>query len=173
LDVVREASATGLDLLIIPAHTSHALQPLDVSVFKPFKQHFRENRDFWSSRNLNESATKDTLAQWVSLALRKVLSASNIKKGLSATCIFPVHARAVDSQMLPSQVFESLDGEQHSQPGQGDTDMHTEIHCGEEEQGIHREGERCEENAPPTEAHNLEADFAEVPHSTAEHFCGC
>lgn len=54
LDVVREASAAGLDLLTLLAHTSHALQPLDVSVFKPFKQHFRDNRDFWSSKNLNE-----------------------------------------------------------------------------------------------------------------------
>ena len=88
LDVVREASAAGLDLLTIPAHTSHALQPLDVSVFKPFKQYFREYRDFWSSRNLNEQATKDTLAQWVSLALRKALSASNIKKASAPHAYF-------------------------------------------------------------------------------------
>ena len=40
LDVVKEASAAGLDLLTLLAHTSHALQPLDVAVFKPFKQHF-------------------------------------------------------------------------------------------------------------------------------------
>ena len=34
LDVVLEACAAGLDILTLPAHTSHALQPLDVSVFK-------------------------------------------------------------------------------------------------------------------------------------------
>jgi hypothetical protein len=41
LDVVIEAKRVGLDLLILPSHTSHALHPLDFSVFKPFKQHFR------------------------------------------------------------------------------------------------------------------------------------
>jgi hypothetical protein len=201
-----------LDLLTIPAHTSHALQPLDVSVFKPFKQHFREYHDFWSSRNLNESATKDTLAHWVSLALRKALSASNIKKGFSATGIFPVNASAVDSHMLPSHVYESPNGQQqspngqqqspdgeqqspngdHQSPngdqltpngeqqsptgtqlsplGQGDSYMQTDIEHRYEEQGIDREGEMCEESAPVSEPANIEADFAEVPHSTAEHF---
>jgi hypothetical protein len=58
LEVVMEAKRVGLDLLTLPSHTSHALQPLDVSVFKPFKQHFREYRDFWTSRNLDQRATK-------------------------------------------------------------------------------------------------------------------
>lgn len=40
LDVVKDASAACLDLLTLPTHTSHALQPLDVVVFKPFKQYF-------------------------------------------------------------------------------------------------------------------------------------
>jgi hypothetical protein len=46
LDVVHEAKSVGLDLVTLPSHTSHALQPLDVCVFKPFKQYFREYRDF-------------------------------------------------------------------------------------------------------------------------------
>jgi hypothetical protein len=37
LEVVLEAKRVGLDLLTLPSYTSHALQPLDVSVFKPFK----------------------------------------------------------------------------------------------------------------------------------------
>jgi hypothetical protein len=40
LDVIKEASVAGFDLLILPAHTLHALQSLDVAIFKPFKQHF-------------------------------------------------------------------------------------------------------------------------------------
>ena len=32
LDVVKDASAACLDLLTLPTHTSHALQPLDVAV---------------------------------------------------------------------------------------------------------------------------------------------
>jgi hypothetical protein len=73
-DVVREARAARLDLLTLPSHTSHAMQPLDVSVFKPFKTFFREYRDFWTSRNLSQVVTKQTLAHWVSLGLMRALT---------------------------------------------------------------------------------------------------
>ena len=37
LDVVHQTMQMGLDLLTKPIHTSHALEPLDVSMLKPFK----------------------------------------------------------------------------------------------------------------------------------------
>jgi hypothetical protein len=40
-DVVKTAQSVGLDLFTLSSHTSHAMQPLDVSCFKPFKQAFR------------------------------------------------------------------------------------------------------------------------------------
>jgi hypothetical protein len=74
LEVVREARQAGLYLLTLPSRTSHALQPLDVTVFKPFKSHFREFRNFRTPRNMHQKATKEILAQWVSLGLKKALS---------------------------------------------------------------------------------------------------
>jgi hypothetical protein len=62
LDVVHEAKSARLDLLTLPSHISHTLQPLDVCVFKPFKQYFRECRDFWTSRHMDQPASKVTLA---------------------------------------------------------------------------------------------------------------
>jgi len=41
LEVVKLAMFSGLDLLTFPSHTSHALQPLDITCFKPFKVAFR------------------------------------------------------------------------------------------------------------------------------------
>ena len=46
LEVAVEAKKVGLDMVTLPSHTSHALQPLDVAAFKPFKQRFDEYRDF-------------------------------------------------------------------------------------------------------------------------------
>jgi hypothetical protein len=113
VEVVQEARRVGLDLLTLPLHTSHALQPLDVSVFKPFKQFFRQYRDFWMSRNLNELASKDTLIQWLSLSLIKALMESNIKKGFSATGIFPLDEHDVDSMLAPSYYFRgNVDSEE-------------------------------------------------------------
>ena len=61
LNVVLEAKRVGLDLLTFASHTSQALQPLDMLVFKLFKQHFCKYWDFWTSQNLNQPATKQIL----------------------------------------------------------------------------------------------------------------
>jgi flagellar biosynthesis GTPase FlhF len=117
LEVVMEAKRVGLDLLTLPSHTSHALQPLDVSVFKPFKQHFWEYRDFWTSRNLNQPATKQTLAQWVALSLNKALSERNIRSGFAATRIFPFDRHAVDKFLSVSRTYKEAGV--GTRPGQG------------------------------------------------------
>jgi hypothetical protein len=40
LEVIHKASQAGIDMVTLPSHTSHALQPLDVSMFAPFKKVF-------------------------------------------------------------------------------------------------------------------------------------
>ena len=115
LEVVQEARNAGLDLLTLPSHTSHAMQPLDVSVFKPFKTFFKEYINFWTSRNLNQPATKQTFAHWVSLALRRALTPHNIKKGLSSCGIFPFNSNAMSSHLRPSVAYEQQVDEQDDQ----------------------------------------------------------
>jgi hypothetical protein len=105
VEVVHEARRVGLDLLILPSHTSYVLQPLDVSVFKPFKQFFRQYKDYWMSRNMDEAASKETLAQWVSLALKKALTENNIQKGFLGTWIWPLNDHTVDNMLAPSLSF--------------------------------------------------------------------
>jgi hypothetical protein len=36
-EAIQQAQKFGLDMIILPSRTSHALQPLDVACFKPFK----------------------------------------------------------------------------------------------------------------------------------------
>jgi hypothetical protein len=43
LEAIEQAQEFGLDMIILPSHTSHALQPL--AYFKPFKTTFRKERD--------------------------------------------------------------------------------------------------------------------------------
>ena len=73
MDVVKTARNVGLDLLTLPSHTSYAMQPLDVSCFKPFKQAFWLLRDVWILQNKSKGASKEILAKWVSTALEKDL----------------------------------------------------------------------------------------------------
>ena len=164
LDVIREARAAGLDILMLPAHTSHAMQPLDVSIFKPFRVHFRAYQDYWTSRNMSQPANKTTLAQWVSLGLRKALTSSNIVSGFRGTGIWPINPAAMNSKLTSSEIFcqtsiaevgEEMEG------GRGPTEQ--------PESGSERTGDFD----VPLEAgssRSMEAEFDKVPDSTAAHF---
>ena len=87
VDVVVQAMEVGLDVLTLPSHTSHRLQPLDVGVFAPYKQAFKRYRDAWIMRYPRCPATKQILAMWVSYGLQRALSRSNIEGGLRGTGI--------------------------------------------------------------------------------------
>jgi hypothetical protein len=78
LDVVYKAKENGLDLLTLPSHTSHRLQPLDCSFFRPFKCAFRGCRDAWTLQNRGRAAQKEDLTEWVFLALERALTPRNI-----------------------------------------------------------------------------------------------
>ena len=83
LDFAHTTRKTSLDLLIILSHISHVIQPSDVSIFKPFKTTCKKYQDFWTIRNKGKGTTKEDLAQWMSLALKKTMTPANIKKNLA------------------------------------------------------------------------------------------
>jgi hypothetical protein len=56
-------------MLTMPSHTSHILQPLDVSCFKPFKTVFRKERDGAMAKKVYIKSNKITLMGWVDKAL--------------------------------------------------------------------------------------------------------
>jgi hypothetical protein len=105
LEVVHKAIQVGLDLVTLPSHISHHLQPLDVSVFGPFKRAFKRCRDAWTLQNTGRGASKRVLAQWMSTALQKALIESNIMSGFRATGIWPLNKEAVSQYMQPSEQF--------------------------------------------------------------------
>jgi hypothetical protein len=104
--VVAKAKEVGLHLVTLPSHTSHALQPLDVNVFGPFKRAFRIYRDIWAMNNKEKGAKKVVLAEWVSKALGRALTSENIQSGFRTPGIYPLNSHAMDSKMGPSTVYE-------------------------------------------------------------------
>jgi hypothetical protein len=106
LEVVTVAMGAGLDIISLPSYTSHALQPLDVSCFKPFKTAFRQTRDSWTLVNKGKRVEKQDLCEWTAKALLKSLNCKNIKSGFKKIGIWPLNPKAVAAQMAPSQGFE-------------------------------------------------------------------
>jgi len=48
--VIEQAKEFGLNMITLPSNTSYALQPLDVSCFKPFKTTFKKVKDATMSK---------------------------------------------------------------------------------------------------------------------------
>lgn len=110
LEVVYKCKQVGLDLLTLPSHTSHRLQPLDVSVFGPFKRYFKRYRDAWTLKNRGRGACKKILATWVSKALERALTHRNITSGFRTTGIYPLNPHAMDPHIGPSKQFHKSQG---------------------------------------------------------------
>jgi hypothetical protein len=108
LDVVYKAKQNGLDLLTLPSHTLHRLQPLDCSIFRPFKCAFRGYRDAWTLQNRGQAAQKEDLAKWVSLGLERALTSKNIKQGFRGTWIWPLNPEALAGKMGPAEQFQNV-----------------------------------------------------------------
>ncbi|MCO5556253.1 hypothetical protein L7F22_009799 [Adiantum nelumboides] len=101
LEVVASAHEAGIDIVTLPAHTSHKLQPLDVSIFKSLKGNFKKERAIWQLKIANSQATKGELASIASKAITLSLTKENIKAGFRATGIWPHDANAVSFEGMP------------------------------------------------------------------------
>ena len=100
---------SGLDIVSLPSHTSHALQSLDIVYFKPFKTAFRKLRDMWSLTNKNRVVDKQTLYEWTSQSLEVALTLNSIKAGFKGAGIWPLDRQAARDLMKPSQGFQHVE----------------------------------------------------------------
>jgi hypothetical protein len=112
IDVVEKEKVVGLHLLMLPSHCSHAMQPLDVAIFKPFKSVFRVHQDAWTLQNRGRGARKEILASWKCKALKRALTVENIQAGFRKTSIYPLNPCAMDSNMGPAGDVPVAGGEE-------------------------------------------------------------
>ena len=90
-----------IDLLILPPHTSHMLQPLDVSVFSPLKRALASETD--AASRLDSGRIQRS--EWTSMYIRArqtALKSSNIVSGFKAAGLWP---------LSPVTVLEKLPAE--------------------------------------------------------------
>lgn len=105
-NTIEEARRLGIDLVTLPAHTSHKLQPLDVSVFSPFKNYFKQQRSKWMSNNPNIEIGREELATIASMTFKQALTPANIISGFRRTGIWPLNRSALQNDMRPSEAFD-------------------------------------------------------------------
>lgn len=104
IDLCRE---NGLVLLTFPPHTSHKLQPLDLTVFGPLKAYYNEDVDIWHRNNPGKTFNIYNVAEIAGQVYPRAFSASNIISGFKAAGIYPLNPNIFpDDAFLVSYVTD-------------------------------------------------------------------
>ena len=107
IDGLDYAKRNGLVMLSFPPHYSHKLQPLDRTVYGPFKKHVNSASDAWMVRNSGKTMTIYDIPGIVALAYPVAASSVNIQAGFRVTGIHPFNRDVFDeSEFLPSFVTD-------------------------------------------------------------------
>lgn len=90
LPIVNLARDHGIEIVTLPPHCSHRLQPLDVGVFGPFKHYYDIICDDWSKSNAGRAIEIHHVAALADKALDESVNKKNIKAGFRRAGIFPL-----------------------------------------------------------------------------------
>ena len=88
-NVIAHCMEHAIDLLILPPHTSHVLQPLDVSVFAPLKRALAAETDKASRLDPGRIPRAEWATMYVH-AREKAFTLTNIKSSWKATGLMPL-----------------------------------------------------------------------------------
>ena len=107
--LIEWAKEHRIILYILPAHTSHLLQPLDVGCYGPLQRVY--NNECHKQMRLTSSViTRYNVGELASRAYTKALSPENLQTAFQKTGIYPLNAAAIDPLTLaPAEVFKPAD----------------------------------------------------------------
>jgi len=90
-EIVEKAIEIGVILLLLPANATHLIQPLDISVFKPFKTVLKREMESFMIDNAVTTFTKKQALQIASIAWTSgiIEKPTNIINGFEASGIYP------------------------------------------------------------------------------------
>lgn len=91
LDVIRAAQQHGITMLKFPSHTTHVLQPLDVSGFMSLKTLWDDQVGTYQLQHGFGAISKRKLADLLSGIWNTALTESNVKAGFRHAGIFPLN----------------------------------------------------------------------------------
>jgi 4-hydroxybenzoate polyprenyltransferase len=94
-------------LLFLPPHSSHVLQPLDLSIFSPLKRWFKKEMGFLSYITDSTPIGKENFLQCYRKARIQTLTSKNIISGWQATGLWP---KCMTKPLLSPLLLENANG---------------------------------------------------------------
>lgn len=93
VDCINYSRDNGIHLLSFPPHTSHRLQPLDVSVYGPFKKFLQTSFTDFMTNNPGKRITIYEVAHLSNLPFQRAFRSENIISGFQSTGIYPFNSQ--------------------------------------------------------------------------------
>ena len=107
IDSLNFATENGITMLTFPPHTTHRLQPLDRSVYDPFKKYMNAAMDASMLNNSGKSCSIYNILQIVATAFPQTVTPQNIMSGFRMTGIYPLNPHIFDeADFSSSQVTD-------------------------------------------------------------------
>lgn len=95
-------------LYALPPNAAHVLHPADVSVFKPFKEYWRQAVRDWQNTCNSRTVTKTEFCPIFKEALYHEKMPENIRKGFEISGLFPFNPDVVDYSKCIQKRLEKL-----------------------------------------------------------------
>ena len=97
----------GVVFYVLPPHTSHVSQPLDVSCFSPLKAIYNIECQNYMRQNPGHIVNRYIVGELSSKAYLKALSPNNIVNGFRKTGIYPFcRTEIADAKVMPAVIYE-------------------------------------------------------------------
>lgn len=96
LTLVETAKAQNVVLISLPSHSTHRLQPLDISFFKSLKCYYNQEIQSWLRKHPGRPVTEYQIAELFSGAYRRAASISNALSGFQESGIVPFNRNIFD-----------------------------------------------------------------------------
>ncbi|KAE9073477.1 hypothetical protein PF010_g25056 [Phytophthora fragariae] len=100
LDTVKYGVENDVHIFVLPAHTSHFLQPLDVGVFQTFKSLYNKGVAMYPLSHNAALPVKDDVGEISKVPFEAAFSVKNIKRGFRDTGIFPLSLDTMLNKMV-------------------------------------------------------------------------
>lgn len=112
MELIEWAQGNNIILFVLPPHTSHVLQPLDVGCFGPFQKIYDNLRHKFIRYNLQSTVPKHAVCELGCKAYNLSLSSANLVASFRKCGICPFDPSAVDTiNFMPSTVFRNKSDE--------------------------------------------------------------
>ncbi|XP_041983249.1 uncharacterized protein LOC121736227 [Aricia agestis] len=110
LPVYEFCKLNHIHMLSLPPHTSHKMQPLDVSFYGPLKAAYKKECDLYMKSHLAEKITPYEVASLLRKAFNNVASISKGEAGFRATGIYPMNPDVFcEEDFLPAELLQSAE----------------------------------------------------------------